>query len=219
MEVKIPESVRIVKLEQAPFRNVKEANAWVRDHGVIGLMSQVDSGGKGEISLSARSIDKMLSGSALMKSVTPALHYAALMRLRDIIRESFVAEIHPDYRKVNGVRSVTNPVNRQVMIAVLYGCVSMADIPYRSKTTLKLFLDKNENTKAYSYEISNIEILRGTAESLTQPNCKISMPTVENPTGTARIVILPTVKTSIDVGILLNGVCDVNGAPLLVVRK
>ena len=138
------------------------------------------------------------------------------MRLREIIRESFVAEIHPDYRKVNGVRSVTNPINRQVVIAVLYGCVSMADIPYRSKTTLKLFLDKNEKTKAYSYEISNIEILRGTAESLTQPNCKISMPTVEDPTGTARIVILPNIKTSIDVGILLNGVCDVNGAPLLV---
>ena len=86
---------------------------------------------------------------------------------------------------------------------------------YRSKTTLKLFLDKNEKTKAYSYEISNIEILRGTAESLTQPNCKISMPTVESLTGTARIVILPNTKTSIDVGILLNGVCDVNGAPLL----
>ena len=32
---------------------------------------------------------------------------------------------------------------------------------------------------------------------LTQPSCKISM----------------------DVGILLNGVCDVNGVPLLVVRK
>ncbi|MBQ0031274.1 MAG: hypothetical protein KBT68_00580, partial [bacterium] len=61
----------------------------------------------------------------------------------------------------------------------------------------KLFLDKNEKTKAYSYEISNIEILRGTAESLTQPSCKISM----------------------DVDILLNGVCDVNGAPLLALRK
>ena len=79
-------------------------------------------------------------------------------------------------------------------------------------TTLKLFLDKNEN------EISNIEILRDTAESLTQPNCKISMPTVENPTGTARIVILPNIKTSIDVRILLNGVCDVNGASLLIGR-
>ena len=51
---------------------------------------------------------------------------------------------------------------------------------------------KNEKTKAYSYEISNIEILRGTAESLTQPNCKISM----------------------NVSILLNDVCDVNGVPL-----
>ena len=51
-------------------------------------------------------------------------------------------------------------------IAVLYGCVSVADIPMRAKTTLKMH------------------------------------------------------KTStFDVGILLNGVCDVNGAPLLVVRK
>lgn len=56
MEVKIPEVVRIVELEPASFKNVKEANAWVRDHGVIGLMSQVDSGGKGEISISARSV-------------------------------------------------------------------------------------------------------------------------------------------------------------------
>jgi len=193
MNVKIPKAVRIVELEPAPYRNVKDANAWARNHGIVGLMSNVDTGGKGNISISARSIDKMLSGSALMKSVTPSLHYSALMRLRDIIRESFVAEIHPDYKKVKGVRSVLNPINKQVKIAVLYGCVSMADIPYRAKTTLKLFLDRNENTKSYSYEISNIEILRGTAESVTQPNCKISMNT----------------------SILLNGVCDVNGAPLI----
>ena len=48
-------------------------------------------------------------------------------------------------------------------------------------------------SKAYSYEISNIEILRGTAAPVARPSNKISM----------------------DVGILLNGVCDVNGVPLL----
>ena len=144
------------------------------------------------LSISLTSLEKMLSGQALRKSVTPAIHYAALMRVRDIIRESFVAEIHPDYIKENGVRSPANGINPMVEIAVLYGCVSLGGIVYRAKTTLKLHRDPRQPTKAYSYEISNIEVL----------------------TGTARIVILPNVKTSMTVDILLNGVRDVNGRPL-----
>jgi len=45
----------------------------------------------------------------------------------------------------------------------------------------------------YSYEISNIEVL----------------------TGTARVVTLPNVRTSMDVNILLQGVRRVNGELLL----
>ena len=195
MNMNYPKKVNIIELENAPFRNSEDADAWARSHGVIGLMSNVDTGGKGEVSISARSIDKMLSGAALKKSVTPAIHYAALMRLRDIIRESFIGEVHPDYKKnVDGRRRVTNEINRAVEIAVLYGCVSSSGIPYRAKTTLKLHYDKNQPTKAYSYEINNIEVLKGTAESVIQPNDKTPM---------------------IDTDILLNGVCDVNGVPLL----
>ena len=195
MNMNYPKKVNIIELENAPFRNSEDADAWARSHGVIGLMSNVDTGGKGEVSISARSIDKMLSGAALKKSVTPAIHYAALMRLRDIIRESFIGEVHPDYKKnADGRRRVTNEVNRAVEIAVLYGCVSSSGIPYRAKTTLKLHYDKNQPTKAYSYEINNIEVLKGTAESVIQPNDKTPM---------------------IDTDILLNGVCDVNGVPLL----
>ena len=195
MSVNYPKKVNIIELENAPFRNSKDADAWARSHGVIGLMSNVDTGGKGEVSISARSIDKMLSGAALKKSVTPAIHYAALMRLRDIIRESFIGEVHPDYRKnADGRRRATNEINQAVEIAVLYGCVSSSGIPYRAKTTLKLHYDKNQPTKAYSYEINNIEVLKGTAESVIQPNDKTPM---------------------IDVDIILNGVCDVNGVPLL----
>ena len=89
-----PKKVNIIELENAPFRNSDDADAWARSHGVIGLMSNVDTGGKGEV----------------------------------------------------------------------------------------------------SYEINNIEILKGTAESVIQPNAKTPM---------------------IDTDILLNGVCDVNGMPLL----
>ena len=100
---------------------------------------------------------------------------------------------HPDYLKVNGRRSPENGFNPLVDIAVLYGCVVFGGIPYRSKTTLKFFKDLAAPTKAYSYEVSNIEVLKGIAAP----------------------VALPSDKTSIDVRILLNGVCDVNGVPLL----
>ena len=193
-----PSSVNIIELEQAPFRNSADADVWARSHGVIGLMSNVDTGGKGEISISARSIDKMLSGAALQKSVTPHIHYAALMRLRDIIRESFVAEVHPDFKKgKDSVRRAECGINPLVEIVVLYGCVSMAGIPYRAKTTLKLHHDPrtlpSQPTKAYSYEINNIEVMAGIAEPQSSP----------------------TPQTSMNVCILLHGVRDVNGALLL----
>ena len=197
MEVRIPETVAIVELDGAPFRNAREARAWARSHGIIGLMSNVDTGDKGEISISVNSIRKMASESAATKSVTTAIHYAAMVRVRDIIRESFVGEIHPDFKKVGGVRRAGNPVNRRLRIAVLYGCVSFGEIPYRAKTTLKIYDGSRDGMKAYSYEISSIEILRGNAAHVARPNDRISMP----------------------VEILLNGVTNVNGQPILKERK
>ena len=193
MEVRIPKTVTIVELDGAPFRNAREARAWAKSHGIVGMMSNVDTGGKGEVSISVNSIRKMASGSAATKSVTTAIHYAAMMRVRDIIRESFVGEIHPDFMKVDGVRRTGNPVNEHVMIAILYGCVSFGEIPYRAKTTLKIYGGSRDGTKAYSYEISNIEILKGNAAPVARPNN----------------------RTSMSVEILLNGVLDVNGRSLL----
>ena len=54
----------------------------------------------------------------MRKSVTPAIHFSALVRLRDIIRESFVAEVHPDYAKgPDGKRSPANGINERVAMA------------------------------------------------------------------------------------------------------
>ena len=193
--MKYPKKVTVIELENAPFRCAKDAVAYAKSHGIVGVMSDTDTGGKGEISISLGSLDKMLSGSAVQKSVTPAIHFAALMRLRDIIRESFIGEVHPDYAKgLDGKRSKGNGVNDRVTIAVLYGCVSMGGLPLRAKTTLKLHKDPNQPTKAYSYEISNVEVLRGNAEYAIQPS---------NNTPT------------FDVSILLKDVRDVNGVLLI----
>lgn len=141
MSVDYPKKVKIVELESAPFKCAKDAVRWAREHGIVGVMSNTDTGGKGEISISGGSLSKMLSGSAVQKSVTPQIHFSALTRLRDIIRESFIGEIHPDY---------------------------------------------------------NIEILKGNCRNASRPSDKTSM---------------------IDVDILLNGVCDVNGVPLMRMKK
>ena len=101
-------------------------------------------------------------------------------------------EVHPDFMKVGGLRRAGNPVNEHVRIVVLYGCVSFGEIPYRAKTTLKVYSGSRDGTKAYSYEISSIEILRGNAAPIARPNDRFSMPT----------------------RILLNGVLTVNGVPL-----
>ena len=191
--IEYPKSVNVVELESAALKCEKDAEAWARNHGIVGLMRNVDTGGKGEISISVNSLNKMLSGSALRKSVTPSIHFAALQRLRDIIRESFIAERHPDYAKVDGVRSPAHGTNRMVDIVVLYGCVSFGGIAYRAKTTLKDLKYPGQPTKAYSYEISSIEVLAGNCRVETRPNAIASM----------------------SVNILLNGVRDVNGAPLL----
>ena len=194
-----PKRVKIVELESAPFQCAKDAIVYAKSHGIVGVMSDADTAGKGEISISIRSLDKMLSGAAVQKSITPAIHFAALVRLRDIIRESFIGEIHPDYAKgADGKRCKGNAVNDRVTIAVLYGCVSMGGLPFRAKTTLKLHKDVSQPTKAYSYEISNIEVLRGNAECAIQPS---------NNTPT------------FDVDILLKDVLDVNGVQLVRIKR
>lgn len=190
-----PEKVNIIDLAPAPFNCAKDAIIYAKSHGIVGVMSNADTNGKGEVSISLTSLDKMLSGSAVEKSATPALHYAALVRLRDIIRESFIAEMHPDYIKgPDGKRSPTNGTNPMVEIAILYGCAAYMDYPCRVKTTLKIHADTHQPTKAYSYEITNVEVLRGNAESVIRPSNNTS---------------------TFDVSILLNGVLDVNGVPLL----
>ena len=191
-----PETVNIIDLAPAPFYCAKDAIIYAKSHGIVGVMSNADTNGKGEVSISVLSIRKMMNQSALRKSVTPALHYAALVRLRDIIRESFIAEIHQDRMKRNGKRSADFGTNPEVAILRLYGCVSFGDLPFRSKVTLKAYTDANEKTKAYSYEITNVEVLKGNAAPVARPSDRAS---------------------TFDVNILLNGVLDVNGVPLLAI--
>ena len=59
--MKYPKRVTIIELENAPFRGAKPAYQWATSHGVVGIMSDADTAGKGEVSISRGSVLKMVS--------------------------------------------------------------------------------------------------------------------------------------------------------------
>ena len=120
-------------------------------------------------------------------------HFAALTKLRDIIRESELVDSHPDYKKgTDGKRSAENGINQEITIDVIYGAMSLKENVYRVKTTLKRYANADFDTKAYAYNVSEIEVLPGTLGGLETQS-------------------LPTGNTSITGNILLQGIRDSKG--------
>ena len=78
----------------------------------------------------------------------------------------------------------------------LYGAIDIDGTIYRVKTTVKRYNDSQEKTKAYSYEVTEIELLEGTLGDANKP--------------------LPrTTNSSITGAKLLNGVENSKGEPIL----
>ena len=203
----------IVQAEAAPFNSTQGALEWAEANGVVGLMGADETNGKGEISISASSVREMLNPSQRGKSVSDSAHYAALAKLRDIIRESELADRHPDYVKgKDGRRSPENGVNPGVTIDVLYGALRFGGEAYRVKTTLKRFAQADAKTKAYAYEVSEIEVLTGT---LVQPE---TGPDPRASTSITGDILLQGVRNSKGKLILddFSKVVDENGEPLVV---
>lgn len=187
-----------VNVSKAPFNNVDAAVAWAKSNGIVGKMTDEETGGKGDISISETSIREMLNPAQVEKSASRDAHFAVITKLRNVIAASHIEEVHPDYKKgKDGKRSPANGINPGVTIVVAYAAVDFGGTPMRAKITLKKFADKNTLPKAYAYHVAQIEVLTG---NLVHPRKN----------GTA-----PRANTSIRRDILLKGVTDVNGVPLL----
>ena len=186
-------SVEVVGLTKAPFNSVDDAVKWAENNNVIGTMTNEETGGKGEIQISKGSVREMLNSRQRRKSASVDVHFAALQKVREIVRTSVIAESHPDYVKgEDGKRSPENGINDKVTIDVAYGCVEFEGNYYRVKTTLKRYKDPKTMDKAYAYEVSELEVLAGNL--------------VNAETGTNH-----TSSTAVPVSILLKDVKTVNG--------
>ena len=157
----------------------------------------------GDVTISGDAIDKYMSGKARKKSVSEDIHYAALKVLPSIIEESITGEIHEDRNNDANVRDIVR----------LFGCISIDGVPYRVKTTVKRYVHDNEKTKAYSYEVTEIELLEGTAGDDRNPLLR----TTNNSITTAKL--LKNIESSKYSGKKLldfSQIVDENGEPRVV---
>ena len=80
------------------FKNFAEAKEWAKAN-IVRMLTNSETGGKGEIRISNNAVDKYLSNSAVAKSESKDVHLAVLKVLPDTIRESIDAEQHANYKK------------------------------------------------------------------------------------------------------------------------
>lgn len=162
--------VKVVSIkEKTPFDSNKKTKAlkedvvaYANEHGIIGTMTEAETKGKGQISISKTSIEKMVDDSSTSKSVDKDTHLAVIPQLREIIAESVMTETHPDYNKgKDGKRSPENGYNPDNLIHRCYGAISVEGQTYRVKLTLKETSGNRKSKKAYSYEVTKIEVLDG----------------------------------------------------------
>ncbi len=204
--------VNVVSAKSNIFKNFDEAREWAKKN-ISRVYSDDETGGKGEIEISHSAIDKYFNSSSVEKSVNADVHKSAISMLPEIIRHSVVGEVHPDYIKKNGVRSVENGVSPNTEIHRLFGAVEIDGNVYRVKTTVKYFTDKGNNNKAHSYEVVKIELMDESTSSELNPDSQ-----TVSPIQTANL--LKGIEKSYEKGKYLlddySKVVDENGEPLVV---
>ena len=140
--------VNIIKAaKEHGFKNFEEAKRWAKNN-IVGAYNNPEIG---EVNVSNTSLEKMLSGKAVAKSDNTDVHLSALKVLPQIIENSIVGEVHEDRNNDTNIKDIVR----------LFGCVNINGKNYRTKTTVKRYANVNDKTKAYSYEITEIELLDG----------------------------------------------------------
>ena len=197
--------VNIVQVaKEHGFKNFEEAREWAKQN-IVGDIEQPEIG---LIHIASRSVKKYLNDSAVTKSTNKDVHMSALRVLPQIIENSIVGEIHRDRDNDSNIRDVVR----------LYGCISIDGINYRVKTTVKRYNRSDISSKAYSYEVTEIELLEGSEISHTESTAE-HIPTTNNSISAAKLLknVEPNKQNGRKI-LDFSKVVDENGEPKVVYR-
>lgn len=195
-------SVRVVEVPRHDFTGtgkeaLKAAEKWAKEN-IGGMHRATDSRGDSfEYSISNDAVEKYVSKSATGKSENIGVHLAALKKLPEIIGESVEAEVHPDYKKVNGIRSAESEINSESLVHRFYGAARIDGKPHRVKTTIREYADENMASVAHSYEVTEIELLEAPSDNANSTAEPLAM-TSDSSISTAKL--LQRVEKSYDPG-------------------
>lgn len=193
--------VEIVEVGPHDFnsdRPLVEAQKWAEKHLVNTYVAHQATLNQFVYEISKKALKKYLDPSSTNKSDNLFVHLSVLKVLPEIINASIEVEIHADYTKVNGVRSVENPVNDNVLIHRFFGAILFENKFYRIKTTIYEYRDRNYQNKPYSFEVIKIELL-----DFIESNSSTSAPNHPNSQGGLIIrvaKILQNIEKSYDKG-------------------
>ena len=165
--------VEILQVEQHDFKSDKplvEAQLWAENNLIRTYTSHKGTLNEFSYSISKKSIKKYLDPSATNKSDSINVHLSVLKVLPQIINASIEVEIHADYTKINGVRSVVNSINENILIHRFYGVILFLHKVYRIKTTIYEYRNLEFPNKPYSFEVIKIELLDESNSSIMAPN-------------------------------------------------
>ncbi len=197
-------SVRVVDVPRHDFKGtgkeaLRTAEAWAKQN-ITGIHTAHDSSGKEfEYSISNDAVEKYVSRSATDKSANIGVHLAALKKLPGIIDESVEAEVHPDYKKDRtGKRGVDSDINTVSLVHRFYGAANIDSTVYRVKTTMREYKDENRTPLAYSYEITQIELMEAPSDGVTNNSGEPMAMTSDSSISVAKL--LKDVEKSYDTG-------------------
>ena len=165
--------VEILKVEPHDFNSsdpLGEAKEWAEKNLVGTYTSHIGKLSQFQYMISKKAIKKYIDGTAINKSDNINVHLSTLKVLPQIIDASIEAEIHADYTKINGIRSVENPINAKVLIHRFYGGIIFLAKLYRIKTTIYEYRDINYPNKPYSFEVIKIELFDESNSPISTPN-------------------------------------------------
>ena len=152
--------INVVEVKPHNFNSDKplvEAQKWA-EKNLVGLYTaHKNTIDEFEYQISSKAIKKYIQSSNKSHSIYS--HLSVLKVLPQIIEESIEVEIHADYRKVNGERSINNPIDKTVLIHRFYGAIKMVNNVYKVKTTIKEHRDPIRSNTPYCFEVIKIMLL------------------------------------------------------------
>ena len=191
--------IEILKVKVHDFMSdnpLEEAKVWAERNLVNTYTSHIGQLEQFDYKISKSAIKKYLNSSATSKSDSILVHLSVLKVLPKVIDASIEVEIHADYTKVNGVRSVVNAVNKDVLIHRFYAAILFLGKLYRIKTTIYEYRDTQRGIKPYTFEVIKIELL----DESNSSNMTASGPNSQGGLSTNATKILQNVEKSYDKG-------------------